>query len=480
MEDRSQFTTFDSLKYLWTTLGLPEDVLNSLQLQGGDAVAVPSSFKIGHLAQSSIALSGLVAALIHSHRNGTTVPKVIVGRQHAAAEFQSEKLYLLNGERSQPPWGIISGLHQSSDGYIRCHDSFQHHRNAALQLLGCSATATKAQFAEKVKLWRSLDLETAAVDNGAVIFALRSDAEWDVTPQARAVQQFPITITKVADSAPGLPDRFTRDNSKCLRDLRVLEMSRVIAAPVAGKTLAAHGADVLWITSPNLPDLPDLDKDFGRGKRTAQLDLNNTDNLQQLRELLQEADVFLQSYRPGSLAAKGLSIEELLKDRDGKALIYASLPAWGTEGPWAGRRGFDSMVQTASGMNVSEARHHGKGEVARPMPCQALDHGAGYLLASGIMTALYRQANEGGSYQVSVSLASVMQYLKSLGQYEDGTGFRCKRYDRFEDVPAEFMETRDCAFGRLESIKHSVRIDGVDVSWEHMPKPLGSDEAVWL
>ncbi|KAK5940043.1 hypothetical protein PMZ80_007461 [Knufia obscura] len=481
MSDRSQYTTWDSIRHLWVTLGLPQEALHSLYLKGGDDVAAPSSFKVGHLAQSSIALSGLLAALVHAKRQQTRIPDVVIDRQHAVIEFQSEKLYLLNGERSAPS-AAIGGLHKTADGHVRVHDSFPNHRNAALQLLGCSPDATRAEFAAKLRTRNALDLETAAVDASAVIFAIRRYDEWDGTPQAQAVQDFPITISKVANSEP---HRFTQgpDNARgCLSGLRVLEMSRVIAAPVAGKTLAAHGADVLWITSPNLPDLPDLDNDLGRGKRTAQLDLNKPEDKERLMALLADADVFLQSYRPGSLADKGLVTEQLVQERgaEGKPLICASLSAWGTEGPWANRRGFDSIVQTTSGMNVSEAEHHGSGEAARPMPCQALDHGAGYFLASGIMAALYRQLTEGGSYQVDVSLVGVMKYLRSLGQYDGDTGFQCKGYERFEDVPAQMTETRNCAFGELESIKHSVKIEGVDAGWEHMPKPLGSDEAVWL
>lgn len=480
MHVHKNHTTFHSLKYLWIGLDLPDEALASVQLQGGDDIAIPSSFKIGHLAQSSIALSGLAAALVHSRRNATTIPRVFVNRKHAIAEFRSEALYLLNGQKPELPWGSIGGLHKTSDGYVRCHDSFPNHRNAALKLLGCSTTASRTQVAEKIRSWKSADLENAAVNNKAVIFAMRSYVDWDVTSQAQAVQEFPITITKVKDGIPGFPSHFSNDQSKCLRGLRVLEMSRVIAAPVAGKTLAAHGADVLWITSPNLPDLPDLDKDIGRGKRTAQLDLNRAEDMKRLRKLLQEADVFLQSYRPGSLNEKGLAIKDLLRERNGKPLVCASLSAWGTSGPWSNRRGFDSIVQTASGMNVSEALHQGTGEDARPMPCQALDHGAGYFLASVILTALYRQATEGGSYQVDVSLAGVMKYLRNLGQYEGDSGFNCSMYKTFEEVPLEFTEDRDCAFGRLSSIKHSVHIDGLEVGWEHMPKPLGSDEAIWL
>lgn len=478
-QDLSKFTTRDSLTHLWNTLSLPYDSLEHLRLEGGEDIAAPSSFKIGHLAQSSIALSGLVAATIHATRSGQPLRSTTVDRQHAVVEFNSEKLYLLNGSRPAPADDSIGGLHKTLNGHVRVHDSFPNHRKAALELLGCSAEATRREVGEKLAARDALDLENTAATNGAVIYATRSRSDWDATPQAKAVRDFPITITKVADSEPSLPTLSSHDLKQCLAGIRVLEMSRVIAAPVAGKTLAVHGADVLWVTSPNLPALPELDIDVGRGKRTTQLDINQRDDRDKLLALLRDADVFLQSYRPGSLAEKGFDILSLLEGRDGKPLICANLSAWGTEGPWSGRRGFDSIVQTVSGMNISEAEHYGSG-APRPMPCQALDHGAGYFLASGIMTALYRQMTEGGSYRVDVSLAGVAKYLKSLGQYEGKGSFRCQEYADVTKIPVEFMESRDCAFGELRAIKHAVKIEGLDVHWEAMPKPLGSDEAVWV
>lgn len=131
-------------------------------------------------------------------------------------------------------------------------------------------------------------------------------------------------------------------------------------------------------------------------------------------------------------------------------------------------------------MNVSEAEHFGAGEPARPTPCQALDHAGGYFLAAGVMAALYRQPTEGGSYQVDVSLAGVMKYLRSLGQYNGRSGFDCRDYESSTEVPKEFMESRKSGFGVLKAVKHSASIEGVDVGWDIMPKPLGSDESRWL
>jgi len=258
--------------------------------------------------------------------------------------------------------------------------------------------------------------------------------------------------------------------------LKVLELSRVIAAPVAGKTLAAHGADVFWITSPHLPDLPALDRDLARGKRTVHLDLRSEGDHARLRGLAKDADVFIQGYRPGGLTAKGFSPEELASLHLG--IIYGSMSAYGPEGPWSQNRGFDSLVQTCSGMNVSEAEHFGEGEVARPTPCQALDHAAGYFLAAGISAALYKRATEGGSYAVDVSLAGTMKYLRSLGQYEGKTGLDCWDPSKSEDVE-EYLETRETGFGELRAIKHSARVEGAMPGWDVVPKPLGSDRPEW-
>lgn len=476
---RSSFAAFDIVKHIWTVLNLPPDALNSLRLEG-TGLGLPSSFKVGPLAHASIGLSGLASSLLHAQRNRSQVQTVTVPLQNAVIEFKSEHLYLLNGEKPPSSWGPISGLYKTSDGYVRVHANFPNHHNGTLELLGCPKDAEKTEVSRAISTWRSVDLETAAANNKLVISALRSFAEWDITPQAKAVSDFPITIRKIAEGSPGLPDRSAPGNDKCLRNLRVLEMSRVIAAPVAGKTLAAHGADVLWVTSPNLPDLPALDKDVGRGKRTAQFDLNQPGEVECLLDLMDHADVFLQSYRPGSLAAKGLDAENILARRKGRPIVIANLSAYGTSGSWANRRGFDSLVQTCSGINVSEAEHYGEGEFARVLPCQALDHASGYFLATGVMAALYKQATEGGSYSVEVTLAGTMRYLRSLGQYEGKTGFAADNYKSFEDVPPEFTETRDSAFGKLQSIKHSVSIDRLEVGWDIMPKPLGSDKAVWL
>ncbi|EJT75687.1 hypothetical protein GGTG_05619 [Gaeumannomyces tritici R3-111a-1] len=492
---RDRFSAMDVVREIWLGLELPEEALGSVTLTGDDGnPALPSSFKIGVLAQSSIALSALAAAQIHTlHNKLRTVPKVHVQLAHAAVDFKSERLYTLDGKPPTSSWGPVGGLHKTSDGHIRVHDSFPNHRYGMLELLGLDEKASRNDAAGKIANWSAVDLENVATAEGKLAaYALRSYAQWDCLPQSRAISSFPIDVNPLAPQpadvsptpAQEFPAWMPSGSSKCLKGLRVVEMSRVIAAPLCGRTLAAHGADVVWVTSPSLPDLPAIDRDLGRGKRTVQLDIQKPEDKARLLRLLRTCDVFAQGFRPGSLASHGLSPAELAKGNPG--IIMANLSAFGPRGPWSGRRGYDSLVQACAGMNVSEAEHAGNGEAARPMPCQALDHAAGYFLTTGVLAAVYRRAAAASAsattqaWRVDVSLAGVMKYLRSLGQYPGATGFEGRDYERQGDVPPGLLETMDTGFGRMRAVRHAASVEGCEVGWEVMPKPLGSDEPEWL
>ncbi|KAF2027983.1 CoA-transferase family III [Setomelanomma holmii] len=476
--DRSNFEISDSIAHIWTeNLTLPKSALDAVETPE-DSGHCPSSFKVEHLARTTITLSALSAALFWSVRHASPVPRVRVAAEHACAEFKSERLYTLNGKAAPSTFGTIGGLHKTADGYARMHDGFPNHRENALKILGLGKDASRLAVGSKMLDWKSTELEAEAFRQGAVVLALRSFEEWEKLPQAKAVTDLPILLTRVGQSSPYSPPApVGMVDNKCLRGIRVLEMSRVIAAPVAGKTLAAHGADVIWVTSPTLPDQPELDIDMSRGKRTVRLDIKQPEDKAQLLDLVQTADVFIQSYRPGSLTTRGLSTQELIQANP--HLIIANLDAWGPDGPWSQNRGFDSLVQTCSGLNVEDAKRYGANEPARVLPCQALDHGSGYLLATGVNAALYKRATEGGAYEVRVSLAGVMKHLRSLGQYQGKSGFNRKDFKGPEDAET-YLETRSTGFGELRAIRHSVSIEGVEVGWEEMPKPLGSDQPVWL
>jgi crotonobetainyl-CoA:carnitine CoA-transferase CaiB-like acyl-CoA transferase len=258
------------------------------------------------------------------------------------------------------------------------------------------------------------------------------------------------------------------DGPQALAGLRVLELTRILAGPVAGRTLAVHGADVLLINGPHLPNIEAL-AETSRGKRSGLLDLRRPDDCATLRDLIGRCDVFLHGYRPGALAARGFGPAELERLRPG--IVSVSLSAYGVHGPWAGRRGFDSLVQSACGLNLAEAEALGSSE-PRALPLQALDYGAGYLLAFGAMAALLHQRQRGGSWQVRVSLARVGQWLKHIGRIADPAQAPALDFDAV-------MEERHSGFGRLRGVPHAGRIDGQRLNWRRPSMPPGTHPAAW-
>lgn len=484
--DRSKLTTSDVAEDIWTSVGLPSSALTSLHLPSADTIVFPSSYRIGVLAQATIGASALAAARYHALRNGSPrVPDVTVPLDHARLEFHSQQYQWLDSWARDPPdiaFNKVGGLHATAGGgHVRIHDLFPNHVAGTMQILGLPRDATKEQVAEKTIHWDAVELEVKGTEEGSVaIYAQRTYAEWDALPQSTAVSTTPILLQQLHPGPTKVLPPTNPQKNKALSGLKVVELTRVIAGPVAGRTLAAHGADVLWVTSPNLPAVPFLDGEMNRGKRTVQLDIHDAADKATLLDLLRTADVFLQGYRPESLAAYGLSPAHLTAINP--SLVIANLSAFGPSGPWSRRRGFDSLVQTASGMTVSEAAHAGLGESARVTPVQALDHGSGYLLATGIVAALHRRATEGGSWRVDVSLAATMKYLRSLGQYPGRQGFEGVEPlpASIKEVPGEFVDVKQsAAFGESKALKHSARIAGVDVGYDEAPKPLGSDEPKW-
>jgi hypothetical protein len=318
--------------------------------------------------------------------------------------------------------------------------------------------------------WEAGKFESAVAEAGLVATMMRSPAEWAAHPQGQAVAKLPLLeITKIGEaSARPLP----RSPERPLSGVRVLDLTRVIAGPVCGRALAAHGADVMRVTAPHLPALPQLDIDTGRGKLSASVDLRATDDRDWLRGLIRESHIFVQGYRPGGLAAKGFSPEALAEMRPG--IVAVTLSAYGHEGPWAGRRGFDSLVQNASGINVAEAEAAG---VAAPkeLPAQALDHASGYLMAFAATMALLRKSQEGGSWHVRVSLAQTGHWLQGLGRLDGG--FACPE-PTGEELKA-LAEAMDTPFGHLTFVKHAAVLSETPAYWARPPVKLGTHAPVW-
>ena len=275
-------------------------------------------------------------------------------------------------------------------------------------------------------------------------------------------------ITRIGDAPPrGLPPA-----ERPLSGVRVLDLTRVIAGPVCGRTLAAHGADVMNIASPNVPNLPRLVVDTGRGKLTAHLELREKAGNDRLKDLLSEADIFVQGYRPGGLADLGFSPQDAARIRPG--IVYVSLSAYGHVGPWAGRRGFDSITQTASGINHAEAEAAGQ-TAPKALPCQALDHGSGYLLAFGALTALTRRMHEGGSWHVQVSLARTGRWIRDLGRVRNGLAIARPTTETVSDL----METSESGWGKLHTVRHAADLSLTPTRWDRPSMPLGTHPAAW-
>lgn len=254
----------------------------------------------------------------------------------------------------------------------------------------------------------------------------------------------------------------------------MLDLTRAVAGPVAGRSLASHRADVMLVTAPHLPSILPLTMDTGRGKLSAQLDLRQAAARETLRGLSSTADVFLQGYRPGAVAGYGFSPEELAAIRPG--MVCVTFSAYGHSGPWRGRRGFDSLVQNANGMNLAEAEAAGEAK-PKPLPCQTNDHASGYLLAFGAMVGPYRRATEGGAWHVRVGFAPTAHWIRSLGRLEGGLaapdtlGIRC--HGSIGANRQRLWPPQGCA-GRRADVSNTAILEPPKCSaWNSCPK-LGS------
>jgi crotonobetainyl-CoA:carnitine CoA-transferase CaiB-like acyl-CoA transferase len=459
-------STRDILSGLWTLGGGDPSALDAVILTGDEPV-LPSSFRVSAAAQVTIAAASLAAAEIWKARSGQS-QAVSVDMTHAAIECRSER-YLRVDDRPPPPaWDAIAGVYKTGDGrHVRLHTNFPHHRDNICKVLACKPERDDVQRA--LMQWKAEQFETAAYAGGCVVSMMRSRNEWLVHPQAKALDKLPLlTIEKIGEAAP----KPWPVGDRPLAGLRVLDLSRVIAGPVAGRTWAAHGADVMLISSPNLPSIPWLVIDTGRGKLTSFVDLKTEQGRDLLRGLMTEADIFSQGYRPQSIAALDFSPEDAARMSPG--IIYVSLSAYGHVGPWAGRRGFDSLVQTSTGFNDAEGQAAGV-EGPKELPMQILDHATGYLMAFGAMMARLRQAREGGSWHVRVSLAQTGRWLWDLGRFEGGLASDDIRREAVEP----FIEDSPSGFGRLRAVRHSAVMSGTPPGWSRPAMQLGSHAPAW-
>jgi hypothetical protein len=306
---------------------------------------------------------------------------------------------------------------------------------------------------------------------------MRSIDAWDAHAQGRAVAAQPVLrITRTGDAPPRCLPPLAHQAAP-LQGLRVLDLTRILAGPVGTRALAAYGADVLLVNAPHLPNI-DAIADTSRGKLSAHADLRDAADRAAFDRVLRDAHVFVQGYRPGGLHQLGYGAQALAEAHPG--IVAVSLSAYGHEGPWAGRRGFDSLVQTATGFNDAEARAatgSGTGRaagvaVARALPMQILDHASGYLIALGACAALLRQQREGGSWHVQVSLAATAQWLRGLGRVNGG-------FDVDKPDFAPYLETAESGFGTLTALRHAAQLSLTPARWARPSAPPGTHALAW-
>ncbi len=426
---------------------------------GADPV-LRTPYRVAAAGAAALAAVGTAAAELWALRTGRR-QKVAVDLRAAAASLRSGYYLRIDGKPPPAPWDPMSGFYPVRDGrWVSIHCNFPHHRAAALMVLGTGEDRAKANEASRT--WDGQALEEAIHAAGGCAGLARGAVEWAAHPHAAAVAAQPLLeILRIGD-APPLP---LPAGDRPLAGVRVLDLTRVLAGPTCARTLAEHGADVLKITAAHLPDSGAIELDTGLGKLAAHLDLRSAQGVETLRGLLRSADVFSQSYRPGALAARGFSPEEVAKLRPG--IVCVSLNAWGQTGPWKNRRGFDSIVQTVSGM----AHASGDGVTPRLLPCSAIDYVSGYLMAYGAMVALARRAREGGSWLVRVALARTAKWIVDRGMVDAASA-------QPPEAAGLVMDTQSPA-GLITHMKPVVQLSETPARWARPPVPLGHHPPEW-
>ncbi len=471
----------DTLAALWKDVtGTDSDTTaGPVTFEGGEH-PLPGPYRVAAAAAACVAATTLAASELVGERGGHPLP-VDIHIGHAAEAFRSERHVRVAGEPPGGLWASLSGDYRAADGWVRLHANYPHHADAVLRALGPDPDGVRDAVARR----RAVEVEDAVLAAGGAAAAMRDRAGWLADGPGTAVRaERLVAIERLGDAPPRpLPpldlmraDRMMAEQAlvdraapghvlamwtlaeRPLSGMRVLDLTHVIAGPVAARTLAAHGAGVLHVTDPKRPVLHRVVMDTDFGKRSCHLDLDTPQGRATLCELAGQADVFLQSYRPDSLARKGFGPEELAALVPG--IVVVSLAAYGHTGPWRTRRGFDSLVQMSCGIAADEGM-----DEPRPLPAQALDHGTGWLAALGVITALRRRATEGGSWHVKLSLARTAEWLHDLGR---------------DDTPATpvdvtpFLAETDSDYGRLSHLR--VPGSAEVLTGPHRP---GRDPAAW-
>lgn len=434
-----------------------------VHIVGADPI-LPTRFSAGEAAATALGLVGAAAARVHELRTGLSqgVTVDVTGAAMSLVSFVLQKASDLPDLRRAQ--NAVTALYETSDGrWIHLHGGFPALAAGTLDLLGCEDDATAVAGAVRAR--EAFPLEDELAHRGLCGAVVRTREEWAEHPQGRALAALPaVEIERIGDA----PRERMPAADHPLRGLRALDLTRVLAGPTCGRTLASFGADVLRIGAERLPSIEPFVIDTGHGKRNAFLDLDRDEDSERLRGLSLEADVFCQGYRPGALARRGFGPEDVAAARPG--IIYVSIDCYGHAGPWAGRPGWEQLAQSSVGIADAE----GRGGPPALIPAAATDYTTGYLAAFGVLTALARRMEEGGSWHVKASLCQTGMWLTRIGARHDPEA--AKGLDR----PERFVARRDTAWGELDHVAPVARLEHTPTRWERPPAPLGSSDAVWM
>jgi hypothetical protein len=423
--------------------------------------ALPSAFAVTELACASIAVAGQASAALICQQTGR-LPPLEVDRRLASFWFATSLRPI--GWSVPPMWDPVAGDYATADGWIRLHTNAPHHRLAAEKVLG--PCLDRADMASKVARWNKTELEQAVVDAGGCAAEMRSALAWQAHPQGRAVSAEPLVHFAQTDEEHHKP--WLGSVARPLAGLKVLDLTRVLAGPIASRFLAGLGADVLRIDPPTW-DEPGVVPEVTLGKRCARLDLQQPDDRATFEALLKDADILLHGYRADALERLGYGAGQRHKLAPG--LIDVSLNAYGWSGPWQNRRGFDSLVQMSSG--IAEAGMGWKhADKPTPLPVQALDHGTGYLMAASVIVLLTQRLENGRGGSARLSLARTAKLL-----IEQGAGRRDVL--RPEDANDQGLLVEQTPWGPAHRLQVPMKLMGTPLQWALPAANLGEHRAQW-
>lgn len=434
------------------------------------SVPVPSAYPIATVAAASVGaatLAAVDAGIARRCGSGGPPEPISIDVGHALADWRG---HVAVDGKAFPAWAPLSGRYRAAgDRFVQLHCNFPHHAAGAAAVLGVGED--RAAFETAIASRDPFELEDAMRAAGMICAAYRTPAEWDAHPHALATADLPLLAIDRLGDAPPRPVVGPADAGadadpvdRALDGLRVLDCSRVLAGPVCGRTLAAHGADVLRVGAPHLPSVEVGVVATGFGKRNAYVDLDTEAGVERFAELVTSADVFVDAYRPGALAGRGFAAERAAELNPG--IVVVEICAFDWEGPWAQRRGYDSIVQSTTGIALGQAALVGSEEPVH-LPMQALDFATGYLAAFAAAGLVAEQARSGGSWRARLSLLRTRNWLagiRSPQPFEPGS-----------PPPVEpYLHDVGSPFGTVTAVRP------IAGRWDRPPAPLGSSGPVWL